>query len=298
MSAVKQRDGATAMAVVGIALNDSILTEDISQVLYREDYVPRPIAVAEFYRHGGRARRDVEVLIVDEEAARLVEPIQPDERGGPSLVLLLDTVDLDAAINALRNYAEDVVVRPVAPARLVAAVDRAARQHRKLSVGRQQRERTLKALQDLAGDAASAVQVIEELGDVGVVAPAQPPSAGFRSSDLGEPPDAPETVIRWIMRLKTLRRRYFVDEPLDDAMWDMLLHLAMARLSGSKISVSDLGITVGVPDTTALRKIGELEAAGLVRRAPDPNDRRRSNLELVDGAFERLRSYLVDAAKL
>jgi DNA-binding MarR family transcriptional regulator len=186
----------------------------------------------------------------------------------------------------------------VAPARLLAAVDRAARQHRKLSLERQQRKRTLKVLRDLAGDAASTVQMIEELGEVTVVAPAQPPSAGSRSGAQGEPPDAPETVIRWIMRLKTLRARYFPEEHLDDAMWDMLLHLAMARLSGSKISVSDLGITVGVPDTTALRKIGELEAAGLVRRAPDPNDRRRSNLELVDGAFERLRSYLVDAVKL
>jgi DNA-binding MarR family transcriptional regulator len=63
------------------------------------------------------------------------------------------------------------------------------------------------------------------------------------------------------------------------------------------MSVSDLGFSVGVPDTTALRKIGELEAAGLVRRVPDPHDRRRSHLELVDGAFLRLRSYLVDAVK-
>ncbi|MBI1180137.1 MAG: MarR family transcriptional regulator [Alphaproteobacteria bacterium] len=223
-----------------------------------------------------------------------------DEWEGPSVVLVLETPDLEAAIQAVREYAEDVVVRPLRPGRLLAALDLAVMRQREALAARQKRERTLEALRALAGQAASAVNAFNALNELEERGrPANPPNTSVRDAlrPAMATTQSAEDIIRRILRLKSLRKKHFPDESLDNEMWDMLLHLADARIEGSKISVSVLGFTVGIPDTTALRKIRELEAAGLVRRVSDPHDKRRSNLELVDAAFERLKRYLADAAK-
>src|SRR3546814_13384386 len=55
----------------------------------------------------------------------------------------------------------------------------------------------------------------------------------------------------------------------------MLLNLFAADLEGGRVSVSSLCIAAAVAPTTALRWIGRMTEAGLLDRAPDPDDRRR-----------------------
>ncbi|MET3723462.1 MarR family transcriptional regulator [Sphingomonas trueperi] len=61
----------------------------------------------------------------------------------------------------------------------------------------------------------------------------------------------------------------------------MLIDLFLARERGRSISVSSLCIASNVPQTTALRWIGTLEAEGLIYRTNDPEDRRRAYLALT-----------------
>ena len=240
-----------------------------------------------------------QVAILDKPAVQRFSDIlglRAEDTNGPAIVLVLYDPDLESALEAVRQYAADVVVAPIDSERMLAAVELAARQWTERTQERRHRERTLLALRELAGHAATAVRAFKQYGDT-----EQPgPLLDGRSTIVRVPRermDDTEAVIRKILRMKALRQKHFADENLDDEMWDMLLHLAQARIDSSKISVSVLGFTVGVPDTTALRKIRELEAIGLVKRVSDPHDKRRYNLELVDEAFQRIKTYLEDVAR-
>jgi DNA-binding MarR family transcriptional regulator/FixJ family two-component response regulator len=222
-----------------------------------------------------------------------------DDADGPATVLVLYEPDLEAALEAVRRYAADVVLSPVEPQRMLAAVELAGKQWNERKQERSQRERTLLALRELAGHAATAVRAFKQFGD-SESGEAAAPLLDAGSTIVRVPHErmnSTEAVIRKILRMKALRQKHFPTESLDDEMWDMLLHLAQARIDDSKISVSVLGFTVGVPDTTALRKIRELETLGLVKRVSDPRDKRRSNLELVDEAFQRIKTYLDEVAR-
>lgn len=51
----------------------------------------------------------------------------------------------------------------------------------------------------------------------------------------------------------------------------------------------------GMPPSTVTKLIDRLEAAGCIRRIPDPHDRRRTILELVPEAIAPLRASYADA---
>ena len=62
---------------------------------------------------------------------------------------------------------------------------------------------------------------------------------------------------------------------VDNAAWLMLIDLLLMETERCKIGVTALCTGVGVPVTTALKRLDELSAAGLVERVPDVIDRRR-----------------------
>ncbi|MDQ4420968.1 hypothetical protein OOT33_11050 [Sphingobium sp. DEHP117] len=78
-----------------------------------------------------------------------------------------------------------------------------------------------------------------------------------------------------------------------EPIWDMLLDLYISESIGRKISVSSLCLAAHVPQTTALRYLGEMLDAGLALRVDDPRDLRRSFVELSDDAFELLTKLFV-----
>tara|TARA_B110001454_G_scaffold213707_1_gene232326 strand:- start:1206 stop:1706 length:501 start_codon:yes stop_codon:yes gene_type:complete len=77
-----------------------------------------------------------------------------------------------------------------------------------------------------------------------------------------------------------------------EPIWDMLLDLYISETIGRKISISSLCLAAHVPQTTALRYLGEMLDARLVLRVDDPKDLRRSFVELSDDAFELLTKLL------
>jgi Winged helix DNA-binding domain len=101
---------------------------------------------------------------------------------------------------------------------------------------------------------------------------------------------------RNIMSLRKKRSDYFPENYFGDPVWDMVLDLFVARISGAKVSVSSLCIASNVPVTTALRYISTLTEQGAIARRPDPKDGRRVHLQLSDEMFLAMKNYLSDEA--
>lgn len=87
------------------------------------------------------------------------------------------------------------------------------------------------------------------------------------------------------------KRRDAFPELRCDADWWVVLDLLMRRRE-RPVSVSDACIATGVAATTALRRIEQLESAGVLIRTPDPRDGRRWFVRLSGEAEKRLTSYL------
>jgi hypothetical protein len=74
--------------------------------------------------------------------------------------------------------------------------------------------------------------------------------------------------------------------------WDILLDLYLAAGQSKTVSVSSACIGAACPPTTALRWLQALEKMALVRKMDDPNDGRRSFLELTDDAKCKIEAAL------
>lgn len=79
--------------------------------------------------------------------------------------------------------------------------------------------------------------------------------------------------------------------------WDILLDLFIAAKEGRRISVMSACIGAAVPSTTALRWISALEREGLLLRQDDPNDARRTYVDLSPRGYMAMVEYFIGTAK-
>lgn len=93
-----------------------------------------------------------------------------------------------------------------------------------------------------------------------------------------------------IFRERQRRNRFFSRSMFAEPAWDMLL--ALYVMQGHRVNVATLVSMVDVPQTTGLRWLQYLEKERLVRRVPDPDDRRQVSVHLIDPGFARLEAYL------
>lgn len=98
-------------------------------------------------------------------------------------------------------------------------------------------------------------------------------------------------VVRSVQRARRSRDYCFDPALFADPAWDMLLELYASHVEQRRISVSSLCVAAHVPATTALRWIAKLEQDGLAVRRDDPNDGRRSWIELTMDGVERMTRY-------
>jgi DNA-binding MarR family transcriptional regulator len=106
-----------------------------------------------------------------------------------------------------------------------------------------------------------------------------------------------EEVLEALVGLRRLRRRSFGEPFASGPVWDMLLDLMAARLAGRRLSVSSLCAGVDASTTTALRWIGALVEEGLASREADPDDRRRTFIDLTPEGERRMRAYVHKAQR-
>lgn len=88
------------------------------------------------------------------------------------------------------------------------------------------------------------------------------------------------------------RGKYFPGELFADPAWDILLGLYCARNRGEQITVTGVGLSVGLAQATSFRWLNELEKAGLIKRVRDPGHRRRVFVTLTASGYEKVTLWL------
>lgn len=111
---------------------------------------------------------------------------------------------------------------------------------------------------------------------------------------VAEPEITVET-INAVIKRRRRRGRYIPEDLLADPVWDMMLDLLKAEVSGRRVSVSSVCAAAGVPASTALRWLKMIEERGLVTRQPDPYDGRRVFVSLHPKVSAALRKWFADA---
>lgn len=102
------------------------------------------------------------------------------------------------------------------------------------------------------------------------------------------------------MRLRTIaknRTKYIASDFLGEPYWEMLVELFIQFAGGAKVSTKSLCLASGVPDTTALRMIDNLECACLVDRSASPVDRRVTLVGLTRQGVVAVGSILREAGR-
>lgn len=96
----------------------------------------------------------------------------------------------------------------------------------------------------------------------------------------------------WSEREK--QRLQFPDEVFANAHWDILLICFLQNSEKRPLSVGRLSDLIAGSKTAKLRRIEELEVAGLIERLRDPDDARRTLVILTDEGHSRMSAYLRD----
>ena len=183
--------------------------------------------------------------------------------------------DVTVTVEALRLGAVEFLAKPVEPAELLAAVRKAADDYRQEMEGR---VLDGAAARDLA-------QIVEQfksfiLGGKAAPAPA-PAGAGDRLRKANH-----------FMSIRKLRDAHLPPAEFDEPLWFMMLDLYHSQITGQRVSISNLCLSSGIPQTTALRRIDDLVSRGLVHRVPDQSDRRRAFVELSEDGHARISRFL------
>lgn len=105
-----------------------------------------------------------------------------------------------------------------------------------------------------------------------------------------DPPNDAIEHIKPILELRARRQRFFGDSLFGEPAWDMLLELYEAKYRGRRVGVTSLCYGSGVPMTTALRWITNLERDGWVVRARDSTDHRRVWVDPTDKTIRAVKS--------
>jgi DNA-binding response OmpR family regulator len=95
-----------------------------------------------------------------------------------------------------------------------------------------------------------------------------------------------------LIKARREKAKIFAGDLVADPVWDMLLALARVDLDGKGIPTLTLSIEGRIPASSALRRISEMEKAGLIERRPDPDDRRCILVYLTDSGRQMVYRYL------
>lgn len=224
---------------------------------------------------------------------------------GAQLIVSTSLDALDAVFGCLDQSAPQILIAPSRAERMI-ALGRALAHAPGLHV-RELEEQDRLTLLRLTEQVA---QLAQRLGGLeGAPATAGPAKGAFRfesprpafaaqGDDPGDRLVAPARsalpdarMIRQIIRNRQARARFFDGELFADPAWDILLDLTAARAEHAQVSVTSLCIASGVPPSTALRWIGQMTDAGLLKRVEDPSDRRRAFIALTDSAADGMSRY-------
>ena len=221
-------------------------------------------------------------------------------RQRPKVILTAVRPSKELALTALRASVVDLLEKPVAPASLAQALQRAMGGGRQAAGKETAPEKKslsarLAALSREWSHVAGLIRVQAPGVDAGAVPPPVIEAPSEQVRDTEKPgavaTDIPE-YIRGLLRDAIVRRTIGGGELFGDPAWEMLLDLLLAEFEGRKVSVTSACIASGAPMTTALRLVRRLVEQGILVRYPDESDRRREFLSLSPSVAETLSDYV------
>jgi CheY-like chemotaxis protein/DNA-binding MarR family transcriptional regulator len=169
----------------------------------------------------------------------------------PEIIFVSGQAGYDDAVEAIRLGARDMLTKPIDGQRLVRSVKSAL-------LVRQLRQ----------GEARSV------------------PSPADRS-----PAERKRDTLEDLRAIRKVRSKYFPSELFSDPCWEMLLDLYDGELAGQAVTVTSLGAASGASLTTALRRMDALQSHGLIERAEDPHDKRRTLIRLSRAGLDAVERF-------
>jgi DNA-binding response OmpR family regulator len=104
-------------------------------------------------------------------------------------------------------------------------------------------------------------------------------------------------VLHWLRDVDEQRSKPLGGLVKTDATWNMLAELLRTRITRRRISVTSLCLASRGPVTSALRRLDQLLADGLVTYTLDPQDRRRKYIELTAEGANRMQAAVRGVAQ-
>lgn len=236
-----------------------------------------------------RSRAGLDVVLSDiympsMDGIEFLGAVRREFAGRPWLQLLLVTgqASVATAVAAMRLDASDYLIKPVEPTPLREAVGHALA-----------RAESIRRVRHTAVDTPQAAELQR------IAATVRDLAQELRRADSTAPVDRGD--LRTLQLLQTLqdaRESIFRDAVMPEPAWEMLAELMRARVAGQQVSVTSLAMASKSPTTTALRRIEDLLACGLVARVPDLDDRRRTYVELTPEGLARMQLFLEGFGRL
>lgn len=116
-------------------------------------------------------------------------------------------------------------------------------------------------------------------------------SAGDGAGTHAPPVQRNKASLQSLRSVRRIRSRYFPSELFSDPCWEMLLDLYDCLLSGQNATVTSLAAASGATTTTAWRRLGALQSHGLIERAEDPGDKRRTIVRLTEAGRQSVENF-------
>lgn len=176
--------------------------------------------------------------------------------------------EIKLAVSALRLGAVDYLIKPVDPEELVMAVGRALAACRAIF----RSERVM----------ASAAEEPQTRESGNTFAALRPDSIAL-------------SALEYLAELQRMRRESGVLAPLDEPSWMIVLEVYRAEMKGRRLSVSKLCSLDKASQTTAWRRIRDMEDGGLLLRQQDPLDARRSFVSLTEASSQAVAEFMTRA---
>lgn len=188
----------------------------------------------------------------------------------PEIVFISGSAELDHAVEAIRLRARDLLTKPIDLRRLIQIV-------REVRLERQGPSSWMAKPSRHAMQLDGAVEGRVQL---------KPIDVGAMSS----------VVLNNLRRLRRVSGENLPPGITVEASWEILLDLYVSERQGEHLSLTALGGSAGVPLTSALRRIQELERNGMISRIPDQADKRRVAAHLTEKGREAVQTFILSYA--
>lgn len=102
----------------------------------------------------------------------------------------------------------------------------------------------------------------------------------------------PTVVLDELRKLRRVQSENLPAGLANETSWEILLDLYVSELRREQPSLTAVAGSAGIPLTSALRRIHELDARGIVALTPDEKDRRRATVHLTNQGKEAVRLFM------